>query len=221
MKRSRRLLYIASNITESVIADIGCDHALVCIEAIEQCRARKAYACDVRPGPLKQAAANISLAGLSGQIVCRQASGLENLPDDVQELVIAGMGAHLIIDILSQNPPKNGVTSMILSSHKDTPALRQWLCGHGWRIDREKVIDEGHFYPVLFVRRARGWQILDRDEIEFGVNVQEDGEWTAMMEKEKARLQDRLKNMPESKRQPVRERLDRVEARLAAARAKV
>ena len=41
--------------TGSVAADIGCDHALVCIALIERGISSRCYACDVAHGPLSRA----------------------------------------------------------------------------------------------------------------------------------------------------------------------
>ncbi len=40
---------------DSVVADIGCDHGLLCIALLESGTAKKAYACDIAASPLKRA----------------------------------------------------------------------------------------------------------------------------------------------------------------------
>ena len=52
--------------TGSVAADIGCDHALVCIALIERGISSRCYACDVAQGPLSRARQAIEEAGLQG-----------------------------------------------------------------------------------------------------------------------------------------------------------
>ncbi len=153
MEISKRLKKIASLADESVIADIGCDHALVCIEAIEQGKVQKAYACDLREGPLEQAKINIARHGLSDRITTRLESGIHNLPEDTKQILICGMGGKLIEQILSEDPIGPNVQSMLLSAHKDTPDLRRWLIENGWLIENEWMVEDGHFYPILKVIR--------------------------------------------------------------------
>lgn len=152
MELSKRLKTIVSLIDQSVIADIGCDHALVCIEAIETKKAAKAYACDLREGPIAQAKANVAAKNLSSKIDVRLQNGIENLPDDTKEILIAGMGGKLVIEILDSHPLPKNTKSLLLSSHKDTESLRRYLIERGWQIESERVVEDGHFYPILKVR---------------------------------------------------------------------
>lgn len=52
---SKRLQAIVDWIDGTILADIGCDHAYVAIEAIRQKKVLKAYACDIAQGPLNNA----------------------------------------------------------------------------------------------------------------------------------------------------------------------
>ena len=83
------------------IADIGCDHAYVAIEAVRRGKAARALACDVRKGPLQQAAEHILCAGLAGKIETRLSDGLEKVaPGEADCVIIAGMGGPLMERIL-------------------------------------------------------------------------------------------------------------------------
>lgn len=149
---SRRLRRLVSLIDQDVIADIGCDHALLCTAAIAQKKAKKAYACDLRKGPLRQAEANIRRFGLEESISIRLQNGLENLPDDAEQIIIAGMGGKLIEQILQANPPQKPVVSLLLSPHNDVIDLRRFLIENGYQIDGEVMVEDDGFYPILIVR---------------------------------------------------------------------
>lgn len=55
MELSKRLEMVAGLVTQERIADIGTDHGYVPIYLYKQGRIKKAYACDVRKGPLENA----------------------------------------------------------------------------------------------------------------------------------------------------------------------
>ena len=165
MDISKRLKKIASLADESVIADIGCDHALVCIEALNQHHVQKAYACDLHPGPLEQAKINIAAQGLSDRIFTRLESGIHNLPEDTRQILICGMGGRLIEQILTDDPISTNVQSMLLSPHKDAAHLRQFLIEQGWRIEKEWMVEDGHFYPILKVVRQTPEDSVIREEL--------------------------------------------------------
>lgn len=195
MELSKRLKTIVSCIYRSVIADIGCDHALVCIEALQKGLADKAYACDLRVGPLAQAAHNIEEAGLSQAITTRLQSGIHALPDDTEQVIVCGMGGRLIEEILEADPLPASVESLILCPHKDAAHLRRWLLENGFVIEREKMVWDEHFYPVLMVRLSGAVRVFEQKmpvsmdmEGQNGLDGKGQGEKAENMEK--TRLED-------------------------------
>ena len=58
MELSKRLEMVAGLVTQERIADIGTDHGYVPIYLYKQGRIKKAYACDVRKGPLEKCKKN-------------------------------------------------------------------------------------------------------------------------------------------------------------------
>lgn len=210
MEISKRLKTIASLASKPIIADIGCDHGLVCIDVVLKEKVKKAYACDLREGPLMQAKANIQSFHLENRIETRLESGIHNLPLDTQQIIIAGMGGKLIIDILQADPIPQAVQSMILCPHKDAYDLRSFLITHNWQIVKEQVVKDGHFYPILIVERANQNldQQVDEEDLLLGFHVVDDedyrqylswqkAQWTAILEKmpvdQQAALQNKLK----------------------------
>ena len=63
MELSKRLEMVAGLVTQERIADIGTDHGYVPIYLYKKGRIKKAYACDVRKGPLEKCKKNIALYG--------------------------------------------------------------------------------------------------------------------------------------------------------------
>src|SRR5690625_4730954 len=104
MKISKRLEVIASFLTEgSRFADIGTDHAyLPCYICINDQEA-SAIAGEKNKGPYEQAKKNVQRYQLEERIEVRLGDGLEVLEDaQITELIIAGMGGPLIVDILQK-----------------------------------------------------------------------------------------------------------------------
>lgn len=133
------------------IADIGCDHAYVAIEAVRRGKAARALACDVRKGPLQQAADHILCAGLAGKIETRLSDGLEKVaPGEADCVIIAGMGGPLMERILQGRLAD--FDHFVLSPQSEIPHFRRFLLAEGMQIDEETMlIDEGKYYVIFNV----------------------------------------------------------------------
>ena len=133
------------------LADIGCDHAYIAIEAVRRGKAARALACDVRKGPLQQAAEHILCAGLAGKIETRLSDGLEKVaPGEADCVIIAGMGGPLMERILQERLADFG--HFVLSPQSEIPHFRRFLLAEGMRIDEETMlIDEGKYYVIFNV----------------------------------------------------------------------
>ncbi len=131
------------------LADIGCDHAYVAIEAVRRGRAARALACDVRRGPLQQAAEHILIAGLAGRIETRLSDGLEKVaPGEADTVVVAGMGGPLMERILQGR--LEDFAHFVLSPQSEIPHFRRFLLAEGMQIDEETMlIEEGKYYVIL------------------------------------------------------------------------
>ena len=148
----KRLETIIERMPDSgCLADIGCDHAYVAIEAVRRGRAARALACDVRKGPLQQAAEHILCAGLAGKIETRLSDGLEKVaPGEADTVVVAGMGGPLMERILQGRLAD--FAHFVLSPQSEIPHFRRFLLAEGMQIDEETMlIDEGKYYVILNV----------------------------------------------------------------------
>lgn len=148
----KRLETIIERMPDSgCLADIGCDHAYVAIEAVRRGRAARALACDVRKGPLQQAAEHILCAGLAGKIETRLSDGLEKVaPGEADTVVVAGMGGPLMERILQGR--FGDFAHFVLSPQSEIPHFRRFLLAEGMQIDEETMlIDEGKYYVILNV----------------------------------------------------------------------
>ena len=145
---SKRLLCCASMVQPgSRVADIGTDHGYLGIYLLQSGAARHVIACDLRKDPLENARRNAKLFGVDGEMELRLSDGLEKiLPDEVDTVVMAGMGGDLIQKILSQCPwRKREGLQFILQPQSAGNVLRRWLCEDGFEIQREEPVQDGHF----------------------------------------------------------------------------
>ena len=155
---SKRLLCCASMVQSgSRVADIGTDHGYLGIYLLQSGAARHVIACDLRKDPLENARRNAKLFGVDGEMELRLSDGLEKiLPDEVDTVVMAGMGGDLIQKILSQCPwRKREGLQFILQPQSAGNVLRRWLCEDGFEIQREEPVQDGHFlYTVMELRQG-------------------------------------------------------------------
>ncbi len=151
MALSKRLLALYQMVRQgAVVADIGCDHALLSIALVENGICDHVYACDLRTAPLAAAEKAVSQAGLQERIFCCKRNGLSELAADVDTVVIAGMGYETIKAILEAHPHelKEG-RSFIIQSNTHVEELRRWISAHHYTIVCEDLVSEDHFYEII------------------------------------------------------------------------
>lgn len=156
----------------SKVADIGTDHAYLPIELVKTGRIQYAIASDVAKGPLENAKNDIVEAGLSDQIETRLGNGLETIThqDQVDTVVIAGMGGKLMVDILDVAWSKNfQFKNLVLEPNIGEAGVRNWLMMHDYQIIDEKLIAEaGHTYELIKAKLTADRHNLTEKEIFFG-----------------------------------------------------
>ena len=142
MSVDNRLLKIAGMIRQGDrVADIGTDHAYLPVFLIKEKLASTVYACDVSDGPLFNARTNIERSGVEG-ITLRKGDGLGAVaPDEVDTVVIAGMGGDLIARIIADAEwVKNERYELILQPMTAVEDLREFLCKNGFSILKENAV---------------------------------------------------------------------------------
>ena len=144
MELSNRLETIASFVTEGyVVADIGTDHGYIPIYLTSNGNCPRAYAMDVNKEPLSRAKTHIEEENAGEVVSCILSDGLHELPqDDVDSIVIAGMGGDLVVRILEQDFDKlANVKELILSPQSHLERVRHFLNNHGFRILEEEFLN--------------------------------------------------------------------------------
>lgn len=147
-----RLEKIADMVKKGVTAaDIGTDHAFLPVLLINAHTCTKVYACDVAKGPLHAAEENIQRAGLSSSIPVILSDGLQNVPQDADACIIAGMGCMTAVQILEA--AKDRIPQMkqiIVEVNRDTDKMREWISQQEYTIEDEIYVnDRGHDYVAV------------------------------------------------------------------------
>jgi len=136
----------------AVAADIGCDHGKLSAY-LAAVRCPKVLACDLREGPLQKARA--TCAPWADKVEFRLGDGLSVLrPGEANDIIIAGMGAVTIIQILESAPwifdPAYNLVLIPATKHS---LLRQWTARQGFAMRGETLCRAaGRWYAVMNLR---------------------------------------------------------------------
>ena len=127
------------------LVDVGTDHGYLPVRLALEGYPGRLYASDIREGPLSAAKRNAADAGVSERIRFLLSDGLNGCPpDEVDTIVIAGMGGDTICGILDRAEwcidPRY---RLILQPMTKAEILRYWLCHNGFLIDREELVEDG------------------------------------------------------------------------------
>ena len=135
MPLSRRLLLIASLVPKGArVCDIGTDHARLPIYLIEQEKANRVIATDIRPLPLENAKRNVETSGVKG-IELRLCDGLSAVSkEEIDTVIIAGIGGEVISGIISRAvlSREQPYPLLILQPTTSPEALRRYLSENGF-----------------------------------------------------------------------------------------
>lgn len=158
MELSLRLQTICNMISScKTIADIGTDHGYIPIYLIKNKICEFAIACDINKGPLEKAKDNISMEGLENNISLRLGSGFDIItPGEVNVAIIAGMGGHLIKDLIESGIEVfKSLDYLILQPVQNPDVLRKYIYDSGFEVIKEELcIDEKIFYEIIKIRYA-------------------------------------------------------------------
>lgn len=149
----RRLALIASLVRPgSRVADVGTDHGYLICHLVGKEICPLGFASDINPQPLENARHAVQRSGLEDKVTLMLSDGLSELkPDDVDCVVIAGMGGDLICRMLQQAPwLKSPDKQLVLQPMTRSETVREYLCENGFAIREERAVACGHFiYTAL------------------------------------------------------------------------
>ena len=158
-KLSKRLEVVASFVNDnSKVIDIGCDHGLLSIYLVNKYKNVKVIASDINENALSSAVTNIKKEKLENRIETRLGSGLDVVKaDEIDTIVIAGMGANTIVGILKYSTSKlSDVNNIIIQSNTDLYFLRKNITSLGYYIEDEILVeDKNIIYTVIKFNKGK------------------------------------------------------------------
>lgn len=158
MKINTRLKALGDLVDDNTVClDVGCDHALLDIYLVESKRNIKAIASDIAEGPLEHARYNIKKEKLEGQIEVRLGSGLDTFTNDIDTVIISGMGGRNMIGIFKNNMKKlKKIETLILSPNNYQEDVKRFICKNGFMIEDEVFVREKKFiYQIIKFKKGK------------------------------------------------------------------
>ncbi len=158
MKINARLKKIGDLVeANSFCLDVGCDHALLDIYLIHRDKNIKTIASDIARGPLDQAKKNIKREHLEDVIETRLGPGLSTYTQEVNTIIISGMGGRNIIGICKDNLNiLKKINTLIISPNNYQEDVKKYLCKHGFYISNEEFVKDKKFiYQIIILKRGK------------------------------------------------------------------
>ena len=134
------------------VADIGSDHGYIPITLAKSGYHGNIISTDISFDSLSKAMINARHEDVCESISFRVSDGLDSLnPDDVDTIVIAGMGGDLICSILDRYDwVLSDSYTLILQPMSKAEVLRYWLLNNGFAIDSENlVLENGRIFQII------------------------------------------------------------------------
>lgn len=150
-----RLQKIASLVPDRArLVDVGTDHGLLPVSLLLDGRISSAIASDIGVLPLDHARATAAQYAVTECMAFRLCDGLQGMTgEEVDTIVIAGMGGDNIAHILSQAPWTRDGVLLLLQPMSKAEVLRRYLPVNGYAVIAEHLVeDKGILYPILSVR---------------------------------------------------------------------
>lgn len=165
LKLPKRLKFLLDFAPEcGVLADIGSDHGLLPAAALLFGRCEHAIAADISAPSLSKARSLAQELGVDDRMDFRVGDGVTVLCEgEADVVVIAGMGANLICDILDAGKDVLKDATLILSPNIYPERLREYLINNGWNIERDDVIHDGKYYTVILAQRGQSESYSQRE----------------------------------------------------------
>lgn len=150
------------------VIDIGCDHALLDIYLVEEGILKSMIVSDIHEKALQQGIDNIKLHKLDKKIETRLGNGLEvlNSNDDINTVLISGMGTSTIINIIENSYFKK-INKLVIQSNNDHEILRNEIVNKGFKIITEDILEDSNktYINIVF---EKGIGKYSKNEIKYG-----------------------------------------------------
>lgn len=162
---------------DSILADIGTDHAYLPVYLLQKGKITSAIAGDIAQGPCKAAENTVAMYNMKHKVQVRLGSGLSVLvPNEVQCISIAGMGGSTMVEILSADiEVAKAAERLVLQPQTGAAGLRKWLLSNGWElVDETLVWENKRLYEIIAAEKVeKSQKRYSQAELEIGPRLLE------------------------------------------------
>ncbi len=169
IKLSKRLNTIKNMVVKSTsAADIGADHGYLITTLILDEIIKKGYAVENKKGPYNHLCETLKQNHIEDKVITYLGNGILPLKDNVDTLILAGMGTNNIISILNNRLEYlNNIKYIVCDSHTNLYELRSEMLKLGFIIDDEDIVYEKNiFYETI--RFIKGQKKYSEHELKYG-----------------------------------------------------
>ena len=181
LKLSGRLEELAKQIeTGETMADIGTDHGFLPIALYVRGVCPKVVMADISDKALNRARTHgKGVPGIPADCY-RVGDGLSPIkPGEVDVVVLAGMGAILMTEILSDGANIARTVKKFVFQPRNYPAiLRHWLYENGFHIVHESLVREGRHLCEIIVAKPGKAEDSDSGNVSGGIFGKIDEDWS-------------------------------------------
>ena len=201
---NKRLTVILDEIKDGIgVIDVGTDHGYLPAALAKRGYPGNILASDINEGPLNAAKATAESEGLVNRIRFLQCDGLSGCdPEEVDTIVIAGMGGDLICRILDQAEwTMDHRYTIILQPMTKAEVLRYWLSNNEYGIVSEHLVEDAEkIYSVLTVQFGGFCPVLSDAELFLGHydTIKQDPLFIRFLDSQIIRMERILSGMRES-----------------------
>ena len=166
MKRTKRLRILCGQLRPcKSFADVGCDHGYCTLYMLENGLCESAVISDISEKSLHKAEVLLApyMAARRVRSVC--CAGLEQIPEDTEQVLIAGMGGEEILAILREGflPEK-----LLLQPMQNAPKVRAFLLENGYAVLGDFTFSDGKYYDVIYAEKGGAVRKYDERCLRFG-----------------------------------------------------
>ncbi len=164
---NQRLQAVEALVEDGVgLIDVGTDHGYLPLSLAAHGYPGALFASDIGEGPLNAARRSAAAAGMEGRVRFLLCDGLDLCPpDEVDTIVVAGMGGDTITGILDRAEwLLDRRFALILQPMTRAEVLRYWLVNNGFVIEQERLVrDAGIIYALLRARFGGEMRLSDAE----------------------------------------------------------
>ena len=180
------------------VVDIGCDHGYLGIYAIKEKLVESIILTDIKKKALDMARKNVIKNNIDIPMVI--SDGLANVKaDDINTVVISGMGTSTILHILINKEKLVNVNKLVLQSNNNLDTLRYEVLKLGYQLIDEKTLKDNDIWYVVCSFKRIDNPFLDENTIKYGLIKKDKIDYFKYLIDNKKEILKRLENSQNNK----------------------